>query len=201
MIWHIGYNIFWNSSKNNLKFLSLKHKSAHEKFSFYVVQRKGRFSFYIYMCLLQVITVAYGSSQAKGQIGAAQQLRIWAMSSVYTTAHSNTGSFNPLNEARDRPCILMVTRQVRYHWAKTGTPILLVSLALIKINSEKENPWAQYLELCFLARANLLTDDLEEISHTLFYPQQSHWGLGFVHCKEWFWRSRFWAKISLKKFI
>ena len=31
---------------------------------------------------------------------------------TYTTAHGNTGSFNPLSEARDGTCILVDTNQV-----------------------------------------------------------------------------------------
>ena len=44
---------------------------------------------------------------------------------TYTTAHGNTGSLTPVNEARDRTCILMDTSQVRYHGATMGTPIYL----------------------------------------------------------------------------
>ena len=50
------------------------------------------------------------------------QCRIWAVSAIYTTAHSNARSFNPPTEARDWTLILMDTSQVHYHWAMRGTP-------------------------------------------------------------------------------
>ena len=34
-----------------------------------------------------------------------QPRQIWATSVIYTTAHGNTGAFNPLSEARDQTCI------------------------------------------------------------------------------------------------
>ena len=50
-------------------------------------------------CLFRVTPVAYGGSQARGPIRTVaqpmpqpQQLRIWAMSVTYTTAHSNAES-------------------------------------------------------------------------------------------------------------
>ena len=40
-------------------------------------------------------------------------------------------SLNPLSEARDRTCVLMVTSQIRFHWATMGTPpVMLLSLFL-----------------------------------------------------------------------
>ena len=47
-----------------------------------------------------------------------QQRGIRAKSSTCTTAHGNTGSFNPLSVARNWICILMV----HYFWATMGTP-------------------------------------------------------------------------------
>ena len=43
-----------------------------------------------------------------------QQRRILAMSVIYTTAHSNSGSFNPWSEARDLTHILMNTSWAHY---------------------------------------------------------------------------------------
>ena len=40
--------------------------------------------------------------------------------------HHSSGQhriLNPLSEARDRTCILMVTSRVCYHWAAMGTPV------------------------------------------------------------------------------
>ena len=79
--------------------------------------------------LLRGTPVAYGSSQARGWIGA-------AAASLHRS-HSNSGSnhvchlyrssqqrriCNPLNEARDQTRVLMDTSRVHYHWATTRTP-------------------------------------------------------------------------------
>ena len=74
--------------------------------------------------------VAYGGSQARGRIGAVaaglyrklQQCRIQAASAIYTTAHSNARSLNPLSKARDQTLVLMGASQIRFHWATMGTP-------------------------------------------------------------------------------
>ena len=58
------------------------------------------FIFYSYFLLFRAAPVAYGSSQAKGLIGAVaawympqpQPHEIWASSATYTTAHSNARS-------------------------------------------------------------------------------------------------------------
>ena len=64
--------------------------------------------------------MAYGSSWARGSNQSCscqltpqpQQWQIQAMSSTYTAAHGNAGSFNPLSDARDQTCILMDISQV-----------------------------------------------------------------------------------------
>ena len=54
--------------------------------------------FFFFFCPFRVIPVAYGNSQARGQIGAAvaslpySHSGIWAVSVTYTTDHSNTES-------------------------------------------------------------------------------------------------------------
>ena len=48
--------------------------------------------------------MAYRNSQARGQMGVA--------AAGLHHSHSNTGSFNPLREARDQICILMDTSRV-----------------------------------------------------------------------------------------
>ena len=55
--------------------------------------------------------------------GPHKQCRIQVMSAIYTTAHGNAGSFNPLSEARDRTCVLMPASQIRFRWVKRGTPL------------------------------------------------------------------------------
>ena len=53
------------------------------------------FSFFFFFLLLRAVSIAYGGSQARGQIGATAagpQHRIPAMSATYTTAHGNARS-------------------------------------------------------------------------------------------------------------
>ena len=84
---------------------------------------------FFYLFIFRATSVACGSSQARGQIGAAaaglQQCRIQATSETYATAmqdpshiwdlrHSSEPHLilNPLNEARDGTCILIDTSWV-----------------------------------------------------------------------------------------
>ena len=53
-----------------------------------------------------------------------QQREIRAVSATYTTAHSNSGSFNPVNEARDQTQILMDISQIHFPCTTMGTPVL-----------------------------------------------------------------------------
>ena len=77
--------------------------------------------------------MAYGSSQARGQMEAA--------AADLHHSHSNTDPsracnlhhsswqcqmLNPLSRARDWTCILMHTSLDHYHWVMTGTPGLIV---------------------------------------------------------------------------
>ena len=56
----------------------------------------------------------------------AKQCRIQVTSVTYPTAHGNAGILNPLSKARDRICILMDPRHIRFHCATTGTPLLIL---------------------------------------------------------------------------
>ena len=56
----------------------------------------------------------YGSSQARGQIGAV------AASLHYSSWQHQIP--NPLSEARNRTLILVVTSQIHFHCATVGTP-------------------------------------------------------------------------------
>ena len=59
-------------------------------------------------CLFRAMPLAYGGSQARGWIRScshqtkpqSQQCQTWVASAIYTPAHGNTGSFNPLSEVR-----------------------------------------------------------------------------------------------------
>ena len=73
--------------------------------------------------------MAYGSSQVRGLIGAVATglARATAMpdpSHVCDPHHSSRQHqiLNPLHEARDGTHNLMVPSQIRFCWAKTGTP-------------------------------------------------------------------------------
>ena len=88
-------------------------------------QKKHTF-FLFFFCLLRAVPVTYGSSWARGRIGAA------AVGLQHSYARSNphvqsTPQFwqhqilNPLSKARDRTNILKETSQARYHWVTMGT--------------------------------------------------------------------------------
>ena len=57
--------------------------------------------------LFRVASLAYGSSQARGQIGAA--------AAGLSHSSQQLGTLNPLSEARDQTPVLMGTSQVHYH--------------------------------------------------------------------------------------
>ena len=54
-----------------------------------------------------------------------QQCQIWATSATSTTAHDHTRIFNPLREAWDRTCNLMVPGQTHFRCTTMGTPWLI----------------------------------------------------------------------------
>ena len=73
----------------------------------------------LFFCILRAELVAYGSSQARGQIRAAAATLCHShvgseLCLQPTTVHGNAGSFTLLNEARDQSCILMDTSWVCY---------------------------------------------------------------------------------------
>ena len=86
--------------------------------------------FFFFFLLFRAAPTAYENPQARGWIGAAvagpmpqpEQCQIQAEAATYTTAYSNTRSFNPLSGARDWTHILKDTVGVCYHWATMGTP-------------------------------------------------------------------------------
>ena len=92
-------------------------------FSFLFFSSSSFFFFFLFRAKV------YGSSQARGGIGAA------AVGLHHS--HSNAGSnpclwptpqftamldLNPVSEVRDQTCILMDISQVCYHWATMGSP-------------------------------------------------------------------------------
>ena len=90
------------------------------------------FLFFIF-CFFRAATTAYGSSQARGRIGAVaaglcmpqpQECGIRALSSTYTTAHSNAGSLTHWARTGIEPTSSWILVQFVNHWATEGTPIL-----------------------------------------------------------------------------
>ena len=91
--------------------------------------------FVFVFCLFRSVPAACGSSQARGWIGAIaaslhhshSNARIQAVSLTYTTAHSNT-ILNPLSEARDQTCVLMVTSRILNVLSHNGnSPIYFIN--------------------------------------------------------------------------
>ena len=96
----------------------------------YVSLQTSLFAFFFFPLDFRAAHAAYGSSQARGPIGAstatatatATQDPSW----VCDLPHSSRQCWilNPLSEARDQTHILIDTCQVHYHWATVWTPSL-----------------------------------------------------------------------------
>ena len=71
-------------------------------------------SFFFFFCLFRATPAAYRGSQFRGQIRA----------TAAGLHHSSRQRWiiNPLSEARDRTCILMVLSQIHFRCSTTGTP-------------------------------------------------------------------------------
>ena len=138
--------------------------------------------------LFRAATEAYGSPQARGQIG--------AVASDLHHSHSNAADLsclcdlqynsrqcwilNPLSKARDRTCILMAADQICFHWATTGTPI---SFFIYLLGEKFHHP----VSLCFIIKRLVLG---KECSSLLWLPL-------FQGDREWFlWRVNTWEEIE-----
>ena len=94
------------------------------------------FALVLFICLFfRATPAACGSSQARSPIGAAAASHTTAtalknLSYIYDSHHSSRPHriLNPLSEARDRTQNLMVTCQIPFCCATTGTPISHFSL-------------------------------------------------------------------------
>ena len=88
-----------------------------------------------FFLLFRATTAAFGSSQARGQIGAAAASpHHWGCadaspcnwgSELHLWLHHSSQQcqiLDPLKEARDQTHMLMDTSRVCYHWTTTGTP-------------------------------------------------------------------------------
>ena len=83
-------------------------------------------SCFVFYCLFWAVPKAYGSSQARGSIGAAASGLHHSRSNARSEPHlwpipRQCRILNPLSEARDWTHVLVDTSQV-YHWATVGTP-------------------------------------------------------------------------------
>ena len=85
--------------------------------------------------LFRAVPEAHGGSQARGLIGATAAVyltatAIWDLSHIFNLHHSSWQQqiLNPLSEARDRTCNLIVPSRIRFHCTTTGTPSLYLSL-------------------------------------------------------------------------
>ena len=86
------------------------------------------FYFFFIFCLFRAMPTANGSPQARGQIGAIAASLHHSQSDSGSEPHLQPHHSsrqhripNPLSEARNQTQVLMVTNQVRYHWATTKT--------------------------------------------------------------------------------
>ena len=93
--------------------------------------------FFFFFFLFRATLVAYGNSQAPGQIRAAAACLhhspvTWDPSSICGLQHSSRQCriLNPLSEAKDWTQILLDTSRVHFRWATAGTPWISGSIFL-----------------------------------------------------------------------
>ena len=110
-LWGVIKRIILNSTKNSISWHSFTPTTLIVDFKRIVFSVFPYVSFFV---VFRAIPGAWGSSQARGQTGAAAASR----------HHSSQQHWipNPLSGAGDWTCILMDTSWVRYHWAMMGTP-------------------------------------------------------------------------------
>ena len=80
---------------------------------------------FFFFCLFRATHLAYGGSQATGQIRAYATATATPDPSCLCDLHHNSGQcwiLNPLGKARDWTCILMDVSWVLCHWTIMGTP-------------------------------------------------------------------------------
>ena len=93
------------------------------------------------VCFFRAALEAYGGSQARGKIGA-------VATGLYHSSRQ-CWIFNPLSEARDRTCNLMVPSWIRFCCATIGTPYYCFFLFLFKWPHLQHTKFpSQKLNLC-----------------------------------------------------
>ena len=87
------------------------------------------FFFFVCFAFSRATPTAFGSSQARGQIRYScqptpqpQQCKIWAMSAIHTTAHSNARSLTHWERPGIEPAFLWILVGFINCWATKGTP-------------------------------------------------------------------------------
>ena len=100
-------------------------------------------------CFIRSTSSEYGSSQARGQIGATAASLHHSHSNGGSELHCNLHHSSwqrqipdPQMEARGQICILMVRSRVRSRWATTGTP----SFSTSDVPAEHQLPVSRVLE-------------------------------------------------------
>ena len=94
---------------------------------------------FIYLFIFRAAPTAYGSSQVRCWNRAAAASPCYSHRNTESQPHllphqSSQQRWIPdsLNEARDRTCILMDTSQIRFCWATTGTPNVIIDMFCFK---------------------------------------------------------------------
>ena len=102
---------------------------------FLLLRESCIFFFFFFFLLFRAIRAAYGSSQARGQIGAtgllAYATAIATRDPSHICHHSSRQHriLNPLSWAKDRTLMFMDSSRFVNHWATKGTPLFVLSMS------------------------------------------------------------------------
>ena len=112
---------------------------------------------FVCLCLFRATPLAYGSSQARGQVGAAAASLCHSHSNAESKQVCNLHHIsqqcwilNPLSKNRDRTRVLMDTSWVHYPWAMMGTPNLEHFTFTLSYGPLPANLWAGNFHLHFI---------------------------------------------------
>ena len=108
-----------------------KKKNNNNKDAFRSLSLSLFFFFFFFFGIFRALSIAYGGSQARGQIGtvatglhrshsnARSELPLWP-----TPQLTATPDLNPLSKAKDQIYVLMDSSQIHFCWATRETPHL-----------------------------------------------------------------------------
>ena len=88
----------------------------------------------LFVLLFRAAPIAYGVSQARGQIGATAAGLCHSHSNTRTELHHSSWQHwipKSLSEARDWTCTFVDTSWIRFHCATTGTPVLFCFKSIV----------------------------------------------------------------------